>query len=41
VGTPDEVIAITQSGGKPSIVARKRYDNQLPDLMLNAMLKKD
>jgi hypothetical protein len=41
VGTQDEVIAITQSGGQPSIVSRKRYDSPVPPIAFGAMLKKE
>jgi len=41
VGTQDEVIAITQSGGQPSIVSRKRYETPVSAIVLGAMLKKD
>jgi hypothetical protein len=41
IGTQDEVIAITQSGGQPSIVSRKRFDSHAPAIMLGAVLKKE
>jgi hypothetical protein len=37
----DEVIAITQSAGKPSVVSRKVYDNPVPAIISGAILKKE
>jgi hypothetical protein len=42
VGTPVEVITISQQGdGQPTVVSRKRYNNCPPGLMTDTILKKD
>jgi len=41
VGTEDEVIRISQSSGKPSVVSRKRYETDAPAFLPGVMMRKD
>ena len=41
VGMENEVIAITQSAGMPSVISRKRYGNPVPDFIPGVMFKKE
>ncbi len=42
VGTPVEVITISQQGdGQPTVVSRKRYNNYPSGFMMDTILKKD
>ena len=42
VGTPDEIVTISQQGsGQPAVVSRKRYNNYLSGIMADTLLKKD
>jgi MFS family permease len=42
VGTPDEIVTISQKGcGQPAVVSRKRHNNYLSGIMMDTILKKD
>jgi hypothetical protein len=42
VGTPDEIVTISQQGsGQPAVVSRKRHNNYLSGIMADTLLKKD